>query len=120
TRPALRLARILAAPLDIVLRDDRARAVDVAKLDVEVVGERLEILGAEIRRRPSDVARVRLLHGELPDWTTLGLVRGEQARTGNALQHERQLPRQIVAVVDPGVAAEAPVRRHQVRRVAGE
>ena len=58
------------------------RAVEVAELDVEVVGRRLDVLGAEIGRRAGDVARVRLLDGELADRPALDLVGLEQLRSG--------------------------------------
>ena len=47
-------------------------------------------------------------------------VRIEKARIGLAVDHVRQLPGQVVAVVDAGVHAAHPEYRHQVRRVAGE
>ena len=56
------------------------RAVEIAELDVEVVGRRLEILGAEIGRGARDIARVGLLDGELADRLALGLVGLEQLR----------------------------------------
>ena len=37
-----------------------------------------------------------------------------------AADHLRQLPREIVRVVDAGVAAEAAVRRHEMRGVADD
>ena len=83
-------------------------------------GERLEILGAEIGRGARDVARVGLLDRELADRLALGLVGVEQLRAGDALEHQRELPGEIVRVVDAGIAAEAAVRRHQMRGVAGQ
>ena len=40
------------------------RVVGVAQFDVEVPGHRLHAIGAEVRRRARDVARVRLLGRE--------------------------------------------------------
>ena len=54
-----------------------------------------------------------------PDGPPLGLVRREERRSSHAFQHHRQLPGQVVAVVDTGVAAVAAVGRHQVRGIAG-
>ncbi len=65
-------------------RRSRRRAIEVAELDIEVVGRRLEVLGAEIGRGARDVARVGLLDGELADRLALHLVGLEQRRPGDA------------------------------------
>ena len=45
-------------------RGNRRGAIEIAKLDIEIVRERLEVLLPEEWRRPGDVACVGLLDGE--------------------------------------------------------
>src|SRR2546429_7009804 len=59
-------------------RGNRRRSIQVTKLDIEVVRQRLKILLAQKGRRPRDVPRVRLLDGEGAGRPPLGLVRVEQ------------------------------------------
>src|SRR5262249_1615459 len=80
------LARVVVDLALVTLRADRGRAIEVAELDIEVVGDRLEVLGAEIGRGARDVAGVGLLDGELADRLALGLVGVEQGRPGEALE----------------------------------
>src|SRR5262249_59761008 len=87
------------------LRKDRGGLIEVAQLDVEVVGERLKVLFPEELSRARDVSRIRLLDGEGRSGTPLRFVRLEEFRPGNMFQHERQLPCEVVAVVDAAIAA---------------
>ena len=95
--------------------------VPVAELDRRVRDERLDVLLAELGIEPHDVARVRLLDGELgrpgaaPPRTC-----PEAPGSGAAVEHQRELPREIVRVRDARVASEASGRRHVVGGVAGE
>jgi hypothetical protein len=64
--------------------------------------------------------RERLLDRADHDGMPFGLVRIEQRRDGAAARHVRQLPRQVVSVLDARVPTECTCRRHQVRGVANE
>ena len=114
---------VVAAILTVVLAvlgRDRRRAVEIAELDVEIGCRRLKVLGTEIGRRARDIARVGLLDGELGDRLALDLVGLQQLRASHALEHQRQLPREIVGIVNARVAAEAAIGGHQVSGVAGQ
>jgi hypothetical protein len=54
------------------------------------------------------------------DRVALGVVAVEQRRVRLAVMDERELPRQVVRVLHPGVHALAPERAVDVSRVAGE
>ena len=99
---------------------DRRRAIEIAELDVEIRHQRLEVGRAQIGGGAGDVAGVGLLDRELADRPPLRVVARQQLRAGDPLEHERELPGQVVCVLDAGIAAEAAVRRHQVGGVAGE
>ena len=89
-------------------------------LEAEVVDDRLDVLGAQVRRGAQDVARVRLLDRQSADRPALGVVGVHKRRPGLAAQHVGDLPRQVERVLHPGVPTEAAVGRHCVRGVAGE
>src|SRR4029079_10198557 len=63
-------------------------------------------------RRMADVLVRRL--------RTLGVVAVEQSLRRLAGEHQPELPRQVVRVLDAGVRAARAERRNQVRRIAGE
>ena len=44
----------------------------------------------------------------------------EQVGRGAALHDERELPREVARIVEPGVEAAHPEDRHEVRSIAGE
>jgi len=72
----------------VVFGHDRWRVIKIAELDVEIVDWRLIILGAEVGSRARDVARVRLLHGELACRSPLLFVCREEFRPGEPLQNQ--------------------------------
>jgi hypothetical protein len=53
-------------------------------------------------------------------WLTLRAVRVQQRITGLALQHQRELPRQVVAVLNARIATQAVGRRMAVCGITGE
>ncbi len=95
-------------------------AVHVAELDLEIGHQRLEVGRAEVGRGARHVPGVGLLDGETPDGPSLLAVGGQQSGARVALHCPRELPGEVVRVVDAGVPSEASVRRHHVRRVAHE
>src|SRR5262249_51257077 len=60
-------ARVVVHLVLAVLCNDGGRAVQVAQLDIEIVGRRLEVLGPEIGCRAGDIPRVGLLDCEPAD-----------------------------------------------------
>ena len=66
------------------------------------------------------ISRVGLLGGESSDRLAFGVVRREQRLVCPAVENVRELPREVVPVLDPAVAAEPARRGHDVRRVAGD
>src|SRR5262245_28192410 len=54
------------------------RVIDVTKLDIEIVRERLEIGCAEVRRRARNVARIGLFDRKLRDRPTFQIIAIEQ------------------------------------------
>ena len=120
-RPRRGLVRVLPQRAVLAgLRHDGIRVVPIAELDRRLVDDRHQVLLAERGIEPEDVPRVGLLDRELGDRPALGVVGREQAGTGLAAQDGRELPGQVVGVVDAGVAAEAAGRGHHVGRVARE
>ena len=113
-------ARIFVSAVEVLVGDDRRRLIEITDLDVEIVGERLKVLRPKVGGRPRDVARVCLLDGELPHRAPFHLIGLEQLWARDPFQHHRQLPRQVVSVVDPGVTAKAAIGRHQMRGIAGQ
>ena len=92
-----------------------ARAVAVAELDGGLVDDRHEVLLAEARVEPQDVARVGLLDGERPDRPPLGVVGVEQRRRRPCRRaRSASFQARLCASCDAGVAAEAAGRRHDV------
>ena len=120
TRATARLMRVGMHRIVALVGDDRRRVIDVAELDVEIIRQRLKIRRAEVRRRARDVAGVGLFDRELGDRAPLQVVAFEQSGPSKPFEDVGKLPRQIVRVVNTGVAAEAAVRRHQMRGVARE
>ncbi len=102
------------------LQRHSGRVVAVADLHRPVVDDLLHPLGPQIGRHPGDVARVGLLDGQLPDRPPLRVIRVQQLGPGDALEHEGELPGQVVRVLHAGVAAEAAVGRHRVGGVPGQ
>ena len=92
----------------------------MAELDRRVRDEGLDVVRSELGIEPHDVAGVGLLDGELGHRTPLRVVRLQQSRPGAAVEHERELPREIVRIRDARVASEASGRGHVVRRISGE
>ena len=86
---------------------DHRRAVRVAQAARQPVG-----------RAALDVERA--LGGGQPDGPALGVVAVEQRLPGQAAGDPRELPAQLVAVVDRGVQADPGDRRRAVRGVADE
>ena len=66
------------------------------------------------------VAGVRLLGREGADRPPLGVVRVEQLGPCPPVENVRELPREVVPVLNTAVAAEPTGRRHLVHRVPGE
>ena len=95
-----------------VVRDDRVGPVAVAEVDGRVVGHRVQVLLAELGREPQHVARVRLLDDLRRDRPPLGVVGRQQARPRVAAHDVRELPGQVVRVLDADVSAVASRRRH--------
>ena len=103
-----------------VLAEDRRRAHDEPDLELDVRHRRLRVIRAALGHDARGVARVGLPDHELAERQALGLVGVEQARPGVALDDRRELPGEVVRVLDAGVAAEAAVGRYDVRGVARE
>src|SRR5215469_15615302 len=89
------------------------RVVQIAEFDMQVIDKRL---GLHPRRQPwrraHHVPGKRLFDREHGNWPPLRLISGKQTRTGLAVDHEGELPGEIVSVVDAGIPAEAAVGWH--------
>ena len=81
-RPARVLVSCTAA---LVARPgrDRRRSIEIAELDVEIVGQGLKVFLAEERRRSRDVACVGLLDRECAGGPPFRLVGVEERRSGD-------------------------------------
>src|SRR5207247_920122 len=101
----------------VVLADDRRGAHDESDLQLDVGDRRLDVLRAPLGYHARGVAGVRLLNDQLAEWQALVLVAVEQRRPGLALDDRGQLPREVVRVLDAGVAAEAAVWRYDMRGI---
>jgi hypothetical protein len=99
-----RLRRVLLAGLHVRLHHVRVARVQQAQR----VEDRTELLDALVRPQ----------HDLLADRRALVLVGVEQARRRLALQHEGELPGEVVRVLDRRVGAQAVARRVPVARVA--
>ncbi len=74
---------------------------------------------AQPRQHLAD-ALVGAVHHLAPDRLTLGVVGVEQTVAGAAVDDERELPGEVVGVLDRRVAAESVRRRVAVRGVTGD
>ena len=92
----------------------------MAELDRRIRDEGLDVLRSELGIESHDVTGVCLLDGELRDRSPLRVVRLQQSRPGAAVEHGRELPREIVRIRDARVASEASGRGHVVGGVTGE
>src|SRR5262245_47364042 len=68
------LARVVVDLVLAILRMNRRRPIEIAELDVEVVGERLEVLGAKVGRGARHVTGIGLFDREFADRLALGLI----------------------------------------------
>ena len=126
-RAASRLPERLSWVLDqrvaigrVGIGQDRRRAVPVPDLHAELVHDLGYLHRHQLGRDPVQPSRVGLVDRQLADRATLGVVARKQRRVGRAMNHQRKLPREVVRVVDAGIAAEPAVGRHHVGRVAGQ
>src|SRR6267142_1287857 len=110
-RPSFRLPGILVNPPVI--------AIAIPKLHIQIVFASLNPTGPQIRSRSCDVARICLLHREQSHWPALRFICGEYFGPGLPLQDHRQLPGEIMRVLNARVAPETAIWRHDVRRIAG-
>jgi hypothetical protein len=94
--------------------------IDVTEFDVEIVRQRFVVGGAQISGGARHVSRVSLLDGKLRHRFALGLVAVEQPWAGHAFEHHRQLPGEVVGIMDTRVTAEPAVGRHEVCSVADD
>ena len=118
-RAPVRRRRVLAHRAVLAGLLEHGRGVhERADLDGEVVDRRLDVVGAALRDDPRRVARVGLLDRHPAQGAALGVVGVQERGPGLALHDRRELPREVVGVLDPGVAAEAAVGGHDVRGVA--
>src|SRR5262249_10464685 len=76
--------------------------------------------GTGVRTHPGTEPGQRLLHRELPDGPALRVVRVEQPGAGRAREYLRELPGEVVRVLDATVRAKAAGRRPAVRGVAAQ
>src|SRR4029450_5539982 len=120
--PPGRLPRVLEFVIgDVSLGRDCAVWIELPEDDGEIVDDRLNrrqpirwVL--EPRRKTSQ----RLSQRPLCGLKTFGVIAVQQRDVGTVLQHERQLPREIVGIVNAGVAAESAGRRNGVGGVANQ
>src|SRR5690242_15850424 len=99
---------------------DCAGAVHISELDVEVAHQGLAELLAEARVCPQNVARAGLFDGKHRDGAALGFVRAQQRGWSFASQDARELPSQVMDVLNARVAAETAGRRHYMCGVPGD
>ncbi len=94
--------------------------IAVADFHAEIVDQRLHPFLAAFRHHAQDIAGVSLLDRQFADRLPFAVVGREQIRAGQALEHQGQLPREIVRVLNAGIAAEAAHRRHDMRGIADQ
>ena len=105
-------------------RDPLARRLGrVVGAGAHVLGHHLRVARVGEAQRLEDRAELldRLVgaqHDLAPDRHALGVVAVEQALAGLPVQHQRELPGQVVGVLDRGVGAQAVARRVPVDGVA--
>src|SRR5215469_15341811 len=98
----------------------RGRVVAVADLHREVVDDWLNVLRAQVRCDPRDVPGVGLLDGQVPDGSALRVIGLQERWPGGPGEHQRQLPGQVVRILDTGVSPVSAIRRDDVRGITGE
>jgi hypothetical protein len=103
-----------------VLAEDGVGPHDQPDFELDVGDRRLDALRTALRHDARRIARIGLLDGQPAQRQALCLVAVEQGRPGVAPDDRGKLPCEVERVLDAGVAPEAAVRRHDVRRVARE